>query len=100
MIHVIWEFTVSATHQAAFETAYKSDGVWAQLFRRDPAYCETILVRDRDRAGRYLTIDLWEDRESYLRFKDRFAHDYRKIDKECEQLTENERLIGMFEEVI
>ena len=99
MIHVIWEFTVSATHQAAFETAYKNDGVWAQLFRCDPAYYETILVKDHERVGRYLTIDLWEDKESYLRFKDRFVHDYRKIDEECELLTQSERLIGIFERV-
>ena len=100
MIYVIWEFTVSVRHQAAFEVAYKSGGVWAQLFGRDSAYRQTILVKDHDRAGRYVTIDVWEDRKSYARFKDRFADDYRKIDEECEKLTAGEKLIGIFEQVV
>lgn len=100
MIHVIWEFTVSASQQAAFETAYKSHGPWARLFSRDSAYLKTILIKDNDQARRYLTIDVWEDRESYARFKDRFAAEYRKIDEECEALTESERFIGIFSQVI
>ena len=99
MIHIIWEFSVSLGNQTAFEIAYRSDGIWAQLFRRDPAYRETILIKDHDQTGRYLTIDVWEDRESYLRFKHRFAHDYCKIDQDCESLTGSERLIGIFEQV-
>ena len=100
MIHVIWEFTVSASHQAAFETAYNSDGLWAELFGRDPAYRKTILIQDYEQARRYLTVDVWEDRESYARFKDLFAAEYRKIDEECAALTESERLIGIFSQVV
>lgn len=98
MTYVIWEFTVSGDRLTAFETAYKSDGIWAQLFRRDPAYRETVLVRDES-AARYLTIDVWEDKESYLRFKERFADEYRKIDEQCESLTASERQIGIFDKV-
>ena len=97
MIYIVWEFTVSAEQRAAFESAYKSDGVWAQLFRRDRAYQQTILIRDTEQSGRYLTIDVWEDRDAYLSFKERFARDYHKIDQECESLTLSERLIGLFE---
>jgi quinol monooxygenase YgiN len=97
MIYIVWEFTVNAETQATFESAYKSDGLWAQLFRRDCAYHQTILIRDTEQSGRYLTIDVWEDRDSYLSFKDRFAANYHKIDQECERLTLSERLIGIFE---
>jgi len=100
VIHVIWEFTVSASHQAAFETAYNSDGLWAELFGRDSAYRKTILIQDYEQARRYLTVDVWEDRESYARFKDLFAAEYRKIDEECAALTESERLIGIFSQVV
>lgn len=99
MIYVVWEFTVRAEERSAFENAYKADGVWAQLFRLDPAYRETILIRDSEQSGRYLTIDVWEDRNSYLSFKERFAGDYRKIDEDCEKLTLSEHLIGIFEDV-
>jgi quinol monooxygenase YgiN len=97
VIYVLWEFTVPQSHLEAFEAAYGSEGLWARLFRRDFAYRETILVKDQTQCGRYLTIDVWEDKDSYLRFKDRFADDYQKIDQECERLTSAERQIGIFE---
>ena len=97
MIYILWEFTVEPGHCDEFETAYGTEGVWARLFRRDSAYRETILIKDNAQSGRYLTIDVWEDKDSYLRFKDRFADDYATIDKECERLTSAERQIGMFE---
>ncbi|HKT25055.1 MAG TPA: antibiotic biosynthesis monooxygenase [Terriglobales bacterium] len=100
MIHVLWEFQVPQQKCAEFEKAYKSDGVWSQLFRRHPAYVKTILVRDSERKGCYLTIDVWKNRESYLEFKHRFAADYAKIDKSCEALTDSEGLIGVFEELV
>jgi Antibiotic biosynthesis monooxygenase. len=97
MISVIWEFTVRAESRDLFESAYGSHGIWAQLFRRDPAYRETILLMDGKQAGRYLTIDVWEDREAYQKFQERFAEEYKKIDSECEELTQSERHIGLFE---
>ena len=100
MIYVVWEFTVSPELIVAFEEAYRPDGIWAELFRRDSAYRETILLRDFAQAGRYLTIDVWENRESYSGFKERFAAEYRRIDEQCERLTSSERLIGMFTAVV
>jgi quinol monooxygenase YgiN len=97
MIHVIWEFEVPAEQRQRFELAYVSDGVWAKLFRRDPAYCETVLIRDHEAAGRYLTVDVWQDESSYRAFKEKFAEEYHAIDRECEALTQSERLIGIFE---
>ena len=99
MIYVLWEFNVPPEHRAAFETAYGGDGIWAQLFHRSSAHRETILLKDREQAGPYLTIDMWEDRESYLRFKDQFADEYSKIDQACEKLTAAERHIGIFEQI-
>ena len=97
MIYVLWEFFVAPEQSAAFEAAYKPDGKWAGLFRLDPAYRETILIKDGQQAGRYLTIDLWEDRNAYLKFKDRFAIEYQQIDQDCEKLTISERHIGIFQ---
>lgn len=99
MIYVIWEFEVSTEQRQPFESAYVFDGVWAKLFRRDPAYSETILIRDHESVGRYLTLDVWEDETSYRAFKEKFAEEYYAIDHDCEALTESERLIGIFERV-
>jgi hypothetical protein len=99
MTYILWEFTVNAEQQADFERAYRPHGVWAQLFRCDSAYKQTILIRDHEQSGRYLTIDMWEDKTSYLSFKDRFAREYHQIDENCEKLTASERLIGIFEAI-
>ena len=99
MIYVLWEFQVSPQNCAAFEKAYNGEGIWARLFRRDSNYVRTILVRDSEGTSPYLTIDVWKDRESYLQFKHHFAAEYAKIDKDCEALSDSERLIGVFEEI-
>lgn len=100
MIYVLWEFQVAPENRPKFEAAYKGDGIWEQLFRRDSAYVKTILVKSDERAGSYVTLDMWKNRESYQQFKQRFAADYAKIDKDCEALTDAERLIGIFEEIV
>ena len=97
MIYTLWEFIVPPEHRNAFETAYSSEGVWAQFFRRDPSYHETILLRDASQVGRYVTLDVWDHRDSYLKFKGRFADEYQKIDEDCEKLTASERHVGIFE---
>ena|SRR5438270_862797 len=99
MTYIVWEFTVPPENRAAFETAYKPDGIWAELFGKDRAYRETFLMTDGEQAGRYLTIDVWEDKDSYARFKDRFAAEYHQIDQQCETLTAGERRLGIFERI-
>ena len=97
MIYVVWEFTVAVENVHTFETAYGGNGTWAELFHRDSAYHKTILIKDIAQPRRYMTIDVWEDKEAYLSFKARFATDYEVIDKECESLTASEREIGIFD---
>jgi hypothetical protein len=98
VIYILWEFKISPENRAEFELAYRGDGVWAELFRRDPAYMKTILLKDIEgELGRYVTVDVWENRSAYSQFKDRFAHEYSDIDRRCEALTDSERLIGIFE---
>jgi hypothetical protein len=93
----MWEFVVSTPQMQGFESAYSSAGVWSQLFRRDPAYVETMLLHDANAFGRYVTVDLWQDRDSYLSFKARFADDYQRIDQDCDKLTAGERFLGIFD---
>jgi len=60
-------------------------------------YKETILLRDREVPGRYVTIDVWEDLASYRAFSEANAEEYKEIDRRCEALTEQERCLGFFE---
>jgi hypothetical protein len=92
----IWEFHVQPTRRAEFERCYGPSGPWAVLFRRADGYIETVLLRDRSNALRYLTIDSWQSADAYLSFRARFSQEYDDLDRECEGLTSHERCLGEF----
>ena len=94
---VVWEFQVKAGKGDEFERIYGPDGEWAKFFRRGEGYLRTELIRDLEAEGRYLTIDFWVSRETYLRFSTENGAEYRAIDEKCESLTEAEALLGTFE---
>ena len=94
---ILWEFRVKEDRTREFEAHYGGNGTWGRFFRRGKGYRETILLRDREVPGRYLTIDVWDDLESYRAFSEANADEYKKIDRRCETLTEQERCLGFFE---
>ena len=95
----VWEFQVRPESIAEFERAYGPDGLWAELFRRSSAFLGTELLRNRDRVGRYLTIDRWASREALKRFKEQYSEEYAALDRALEKLTEREALVGDFETI-
>jgi len=94
---VIWEFSVEPEARLAFERAYGQNGDWVQLFRQSPEYRGTQLLRDLERPGRYLTLDLWTSRDALREFKKANESAYQALDRQCERLTERELLVGEFE---
>ena len=96
-LRILWEFRVRENRTPEFEEHYGGNGTWAQFFRRGKGYKETILLRDREVPGRYVTIDVWEDLASYRAFSGANAEEYKEIDRRCEALTEQERCLGFFE---
>lgn len=97
MMQVIWEFKVRPERVREFESHYAGAGAWAQLFRRSEAYLGTELWRDSRDDVRFLTLDRWRDASSYESFWRQHEQDYRRLDETFEELTESERLIGVFE---
>jgi quinol monooxygenase YgiN len=95
MISAIWEFRVHPGHVIEYENHYGPDGTWARLFRRSASYLGTQLLRDQDDPLRYVTIDAWLDLGAYKVMK--CDPEYARLDKVCEKLTTEERLIGIFE---
>ena len=91
---LVWEFRPAPGREADFERAYGPDGDWARLFRRDPAYLGTELLRG---AGRYLTLDRWSSRAAFEGFRVRLAAEYAALDREMEALTSHEASIGAFD---
>lgn len=96
MLLVVWRFRARMGGEAAFEHAYGPDGEWARLFRRDPAYRGTDLLRPDVAEGWYLTIDRWASRTAYDAFRESHASEYHRVDLACEELTEAEELVGFY----
>lgn len=98
MVRFVWEFVARADRVKEFESAYANSGPWAQLFRKSGGFHGTMLLRDTENAGRYLTIDRWQSAAAQRTMRERFAKEYAELDRACEAFTESERRIGVFEE--
>jgi heme-degrading monooxygenase HmoA len=92
----MWEFVVPPEQTAAFIAAYGPAGAWATLFRKAAGYRGTELYRDRNVAGRFVTIDFWIGPEAYADFRASFASEYEALDRTCESLGATEQSIGTF----
>jgi quinol monooxygenase YgiN len=97
MVQIVWEFDVADAAGPPFEAAYGTHGPWVALFRDDPAYLGTTLLRDVAHGGRYVTIDAWRDAAAYAAFRARAGTAYAALDARCEALTRAERHIGTYE---
>lgn len=95
MFAVIWEYTVLAGQERAFEALYGTDGAWVELFRGQPGFRATELLHEEG-SSRYLTIDRWDDAAAYDAFLESEQAGYAEIDAVGDRLTEGERLIGRF----
>jgi heme-degrading monooxygenase HmoA len=96
MFLILWEFEVKPGEEVAFEKVYGPEGLWVQLFRGDPRYRETKLLKDPSRSGIYFTLDFWESENDYNRFKQTNQEAYAKMDKATESLTIREQNLGCF----
>ena len=67
---------------------------WAQLFRRDARYLGTRFRRDVGAARVYVTMDMWESRAAYREFREKYAAEYEKLDRECAGMTMREKGLG------
>jgi len=90
---ILWEFRVKPGSEAAFEAAYGSEGDWARLFRRDPGFRGTELLRVATARG-YLTIDRWASRAAFESFQKRHRKEYEALDRMLSKLTERETPLG------
>lgn len=93
----VWEFEVRLEHVEAFELAYGTGGDWVRLFRRDPGYIRTELLRALDSPTRFVTIDVWTSRQACLEFKQRHSAEFAAIDANCQAFTLRETLVGEYD---
>ena len=96
MFLALWEFEVKPGCEEKFVRVYGANGAWAKLFLQDSMYRGTRLVKDTERERVYLTLDFWETREAYEKFKKENTTEYERIDKECEGMTARETCLGEY----
>jgi heme-degrading monooxygenase HmoA len=97
MYVVFWRFRPTRGRESEFERAYGPSGPWSRLFRRGDGYLGTELFRRTDGSGEYLTVDRWASRAAYEAFRARWSNEYRQLDDQVEELTEDETPLGAFE---
>jgi len=90
---------VPNSNEGEFRRRYGPGGPWVALFRQDPAYIETLLLKDRSGPGRYVTVDRWRSAEAFRSFRERYAAQFEAIDRACEALTSRETDLGSFAEI-
>jgi len=98
MVVILWEFVPKSGSERQFEAAYGSRGVWARLFQKGKGYLGSELIKDTD-STRYLTIDRWASEEDHRAFQTQYADEYKRIDGQCELLTQSEKFLGIFSSV-
>lgn len=96
MIQIVWEFHVREERRSGFERHYAAGGTWAEFFKRDAAYKGTQLLHDIADPSRYVTIDTWDDEDSYGAFRAMNRQEYSALDQQMEALTESEKRLGVF----
>ena len=95
----MWEFRVRPERLHEFLRAYGSQGEWVRLFGRGEGYLRTELHQDREDPHRFVTIDYWRSAEDWSAFRSSFAAEFATLDARCEDLTLEERRIGVFRPV-
>jgi heme-degrading monooxygenase HmoA len=93
----VWRFRAAADREREFQELYGPSGAWAQLFASAPGYLGTELQRSEGNPREFLTIDRWESRAAWERFRRDHAAAYEDLDRLCEPLTTFEELVGEFD---
>jgi len=96
MLRIIWRFRAKEKRVDEFRNVYGWKGKWAKLFGRSPEYQGTILLQDISDPLVFIVIDRWASADSYTRFQKLFRPDYENLDRQCNELTDEETLIGNF----
>jgi heme-degrading monooxygenase HmoA len=96
MFVILWEFEVKPGCEQSFESVYGLDGAWVQLFRRDPGYLRTLLLKDPSRPRTYLTLDFWHSESAFQSFLNANYEAYLALDRSTEGLTLRETHLGNF----
>jgi heme-degrading monooxygenase HmoA len=86
----VWEYEVATGSVAEFESAYGTDGDWAQLFASEPGFRGTTLYQSVSAPERYLTVDVFTDGAAWERLLRNRGDAYERLDARTAHLTSRE----------
>jgi len=94
---VVWEYRARPGREEEFESAYRPDGPWGELFRESPGFISTTLMKDLRDPLRFLVADRWTSETTYEEFKRSVAERYLDLSDRGRRLYEREIEIGRFD---
>ena len=97
MLVVLWEYRARPGRAEEFESFYRPDGPWGELFRESPAYVSTTLMKDLVDPLRFLVADRWTSENLYEAFKRAESNRYLELSDRGRRLYERETEIGRFD---
>ena len=97
MLVIVWEYEAKADRIDEFETFYRPDGAWGELFREAPGFVSTTLMKDTHTAGRYMVADRWTSATLYEEFKRDHAAEYQSLSERGARLYAREKEVGRFD---
>jgi heme-degrading monooxygenase HmoA len=97
MIEVFYRYSVHPSQVRAFEHAYGPTGPWVALFSPHPGYRRTRLFRHKSESNIYVTVDVWDSKSDYDRFRVICADEYARLGRELRLLYIEELFLGYYE---
>ena len=97
MLVVVWEYRAKPERVDEFESFFRPDGPWAELFRQSPGYVSTTLMKDVRDPRRFMIADRWTSEVVYEVFKRECADAYHALAERGSRLYEQEREVGRFD---
>ncbi len=97
MLVVVWEYRARPERVEEFESYYRPDGPWGDLFRECPGYISTTLMKDLRDPLRFVVADRWTSEAVYEEFKRGVAARYEELSARGRRLYEREHEIGRFD---
>ena len=96
MYVIIWKYKIKVEFREDFITYYSSAGKWAELFQKHQDFLGVEFAHVEEEEDTYITIDKWKSKESCVNFIAANSATYRELDRQCDQFTQHEQLIGKF----
>ena len=97
MLVVVWEYLAKPERVEEFESFYRPDGPWAELFRQSPAFVSTTLMKDLRGPVRFMVADRWTSETVYEEFKRERATTWQALSERGQRLYDREIEVGRFD---